>query len=189
MPPKTTLGDYVQIVGLAVALAAAFISALLSSRTALLLAKDRGREERRQFCFHLQSQFDSPPMFECRYKAWTKLVKGDFDSIKTVSELLNSPHWTYEVSTVIHFFESLNRYCDEDLVDPCLAVKLFGRSYELWYQGVLARLTLDPAAESNRSWFYEIRAFHVRVDPVNAPQKPKGAPVSEPQDSTQADRH
>jgi hypothetical protein len=68
------------------------------------------------------------------------------------------------VSTVIHFFESLSRYCDEGLVDTRLAAKLFGRSYELWYQGLLGHLELDAEAQSSHDWFDGIRAFHKRVE-------------------------
>jgi hypothetical protein len=127
------------------------------------LAAARRGEEKRNFCLHLQQQFDSPEFFRCRYKAWEKLNRGDFEGPIKLSELLSGEHWTSEVSTTIHFFESLNRYCRENLIDEELAAKLFGRSYEMWWQGLLGRIEIDEAGEHYRDWLEGIQALHDRI--------------------------
>ena len=176
-PRRARSSDWIQPAGLFVTLIAAALSAYWASRSAYLLAQDRGREEKRQFCFELQTQFDSPQMFDCRYKAWQKLDKGDFASVTNVSQLLSSSHWTFEVSTVIHFFESLNRYCDEGLVDSELATKLFGRTYQLWYDRLLSHLAVDESALSYREWFSGICAFERHVVAAGLKRPAPSAPA------------
>jgi hypothetical protein len=180
-PQPQSYADYFQMAGIFVTLLAAVLSAYWASRSAYLLAAQREKIEARQFCFELQRQFDSPEMFRSRYSAWQKLNSGSLAGIKNVSELLSSEHWTADVSTVIHFFESLSRYCDEGLVDGPIAAKLFGRSYDLWYQGLLGRLELDAAAATSHDWFEGIRAFHKRVQAgelVRPAPQPRGRGTS-----------
>jgi hypothetical protein len=144
----------------------ALAAGMIAAGSARRLAAARSSEVRRSFCLHLQQQFDSPELFRCRYKAWQKLNNGDFKDPVKLSELLNGEHWTSEVSTTIHFFESLNRYCAEKLIDEELATKLFGRSYEMWWQGLLGRIEVDEAGEPYRAWLDGVRALHDRIVPV-----------------------
>ncbi len=146
-----------------VSLAGALAAALMAGNVSRSLAAERRRDERRTFCLHLQQQFDSPEFFRCRYEAWKKLNRGDFAGVRTLSDLLHGEHWTPEVSAVFHFFESLNRYCEEELIDAELAGKLFGRSYDMWFRGVLARIEVDPAAEGYRPWLDGVRALGTRM--------------------------
>ena len=170
--PETTefvlrTSDLIAIGGAVVSLIGALATAIIAARSATSLATARSQEERRNFCLHLQQQFDSPEFFRCRYKAWQKLNSGDFKDPVKLSELLNSEHWTPEVSTTIHFFESLNHYCAENLIDEELAAKMFGRSYEMWWQGLLGRIEIDEAGESYRAWLDGVRALHDRIAPAD----------------------
>jgi len=155
--------DMIAIGAAVVSLAGAMIAAFMANGASKRLAFARSREERRHFCLHLQQQFDSPEFFQCRFKAWQKLNNGDFNPPIRLGELLHGEHWTPEVSTTIHFFESLNRYCDEDLIDEELATKLFGRSYEMWWRGLIGQIIVDEAGEPYRDWLHGIQALHGRI--------------------------
>ena len=157
------VSEVVAIGGALVSMAGALIAALIAAQTSQRLATARSREERRNFCLHLQQQFDSPEFFQCRYRAWQKLNDGDFNAPIKLSELLRSEHWTPEVSTTIHFFESLNRYCSEGLIDEELAAKLFGRTYAMWWQHLIGRIEVDEAGEPYRKWLEGVQALHARV--------------------------
>ncbi len=169
--PEFTLraSDVIAIGGAVVSLAGALIAAFIANEASRRLAIARSKAERRHFCLHLQQQFDSPEFFRCRFKAWQKLNKGDFTKPMRLSELLHGDHWTPEVSTIIHFFESLNRYCDEDLIDEELATKLFGRSYEMWWHGLIGHIVVDQAGEQYRDWLGSVQALHSRI--VGAPNR------------------
>ncbi len=158
-PRGANISDLIQIAGILVAMVAALASAYWSSRTAHRLADKGEKDNRRQFCLHLQSQFDSPQMFELRFNAWKQLSRGNFKGIVDVGTLHSSPHWTYEVSAVIHFFESLGSYCKEGLIDPVLAAQLFGRPYRLWESGLLNQLTTKGNLDPSHEWLERVRLF------------------------------
>jgi hypothetical protein len=159
--------DLIAIGAAVISMIGAIVAGIIAAGSAKRLAAVRSSEERRHFCLHLQQQFDSPELFRCRYKAWQKLNHGDFEGPVKLGALLNGEHWTPEVSTTIHFFESLNRYCEENLIDEELATKLFGRSYEMWWQGLLGRIEVDEAGQPYRAWLDSVRALHGRIVPLS----------------------
>jgi len=169
------VGDLITVFAAMISVGGAIVAARIAGATAKLLAAERSREEKRHFCLHLQQQFDSPEFFRCRFKAWQQLNHGDFDSPVKLSELLRGDHWTPELSTTFHFFESLNRYCREGLIDEPLATKLFGRSYEMWWNGLISRIEVDEAGLPYQQWLEEVKGLHARIVRVHAPAPPPTA--------------
>lgn len=158
--------DQVAIAAAAVSLLAAVVAGFIAARSARSLAEARSAEERRAFCLHLQQQFDSPEMFRCRFKAWQQLRRGEFSGQVKLSELLNGESWTPELSLTLHFFESLDRYCAEALIDQSLAIKLFGRSYLMWWNGLLSRIEIDETGAQYTSWLAGVTAFQKRLSDI-----------------------
>jgi hypothetical protein len=157
-----SLNEIIQLGAVVVTLLAALVTTTVAAVVSIRLARQQRLDTKRQFCFELQRQFDSPRMFQCRFTAWRMLENGDFNSIRTVGELFKSEKWTFEVSAVIHFFESLERYCGEGLVDEKLASQLFGRTFIMWYERLLKRLTVDERSEAYAPWVDAVRKLHTR---------------------------
>lgn len=44
---------------------------------------------------------------------------------------------------VLHFFESLEYYCEQKMIDQELAAKIFGRVYKMWYERLIKNMMID----------------------------------------------
>ncbi len=152
----------VAIIAAGVSLLGAFITAAAASITSLRLARSQDRNEKRKLCLNLQQQFDSPAMFRHRYDAWKKIEMADLPHRITVRELFDK-HWDESVSAVVHFFESLEQYCGQNLIDEDLAVALLGRPYMLWNDKLLSRLAIDDSSRYYLPWVTGVRAFGKRL--------------------------
>lgn len=154
----------VAIIAAGVSLFGALLTAAAATITSLRLAKSRERAEKRALCLNLQQQFDSPPMFKHRYQAWKTIEDANLPERLSVGDLFEN-YWDESVSAVVHFFESLEQYCGEDLIDRDLAVALFGRPYQLWDDILLSRLEVDEGSQYYLPWLTGVRAFRERVGP------------------------
>lgn len=157
------IGD-LETIGVIASVSVALASTLIAAGLSIVLARRARRDAKRAFCFELLKHFDNPEMFRFRFQAWQKLKNGDFDDIKTVSELFASPHWCVEVSAVVHFFESLESYCEHDLVDVDLACKIFSRPYAMWYGNIIGKLVLDEASLPYANWHARLKSLNDRLD-------------------------
>ncbi|MFB2121237.1 hypothetical protein [Parapedobacter sp. 2B3] len=166
-----TTGDKIQIIAQFVTLTAALIGAIIAARTSLKVLSIQRDDIKRNFCLELKKQLDLPEMFACRYEAWRKLDEGKFDSITTVHDLLHSTDYDNKVSIVLHFFESLEYYCERNMVDTELAYKLFGRVYKMWYDRLIKKLTLDEKSQSYTNWFNNLTSLGKRFEEISAQQQ------------------
>ena len=157
----------IAVVAAGLSLFGALVTAGIATLTSVLLARANTVSERRRLCFALQQQFDSPAMFHHRFEAWKTIEEAALPTELSVRDLFDN-HWDESISAVVHFFESLEQFCGQDLVDKDLAVTLFARPYTLWNDKLLARLQVDETSQYYLPWLTGIRAFGNRL-PREAP--------------------
>lgn len=137
------------------------ITAAIAALVAWRIFLGQRNDAKRQFCFELQRQFDSPEMFKCRYEAWRLLNSSAFIGVTTTDQLVAHANYTVQLSTVLHFFETLDHFADQGLIDVKLAGKMFNRTYQLWYEKLIKDLA--PSADQNlQIWMASIKGLNAR---------------------------
>lgn len=178
----------IALVAAVLSLIGAFATAVIATLTAVVLARSNERNEKRRLCLLLREEFDGAPMFHHRYEAWKSINAANLPAEVTISELFER-HWDEHVSAVVHFFESLEQFCGQGLIDPDLAVTLFARPYRLWHDLLLSRLRVDAKSEYYLPWLTRIGDFAKRLPPEDktaVPATDASVPVAERQ-ATPAD--
>lgn len=162
-----------EFIGIILTLVGSLATAVLATRTSLRVLKTQRADIKKNLCLELKKHFDSPDIFKSRYAAWQKLHNKELENIKTVSELFQCGKYDNDISIVFHFFESLGSYCSEGMIDLVLAKKFFYRTYKMWYDGLISKLTIDDKSKDYESWLNNLKYLEKIFFEENVIDKPE----------------